>query len=96
MVPDFLTSKKKRENLISSPTLLCPFLKRTTLATKMKRNLFWDFPGGPVVKNLLSIAGDMGSIPGQGTKIRHSQINNFSFKVAIIKATSQEYPKDHL
>jgi len=39
----------------------------------MKRNLFWDFPGGPVVKNLLSIAGDMGSIPGQGTKIPHAE-----------------------
>ena len=29
----------------------------------------WDFPGGPVVKNSPSNAGDMGSIPGQGTKI---------------------------
>ena len=29
-----------------------------------------DFPGGPVVKNLPSDAGDMGWIPGQGTKIR--------------------------
>ena len=29
----------------------------------------WDFPGGPVVKNLPSSAGDMGSISGQGTKI---------------------------
>ena len=28
-----------------------------------------DFPGGPVVKNLPSNAGDAGSIPGQGTKI---------------------------
>ena len=28
-----------------------------------------DFPGGPVVKNLPSNAGDLGSIPGQGTKI---------------------------
>ena len=28
-----------------------------------------DFPGGPVVKNLPSNAGDMSSIPGQGTKI---------------------------
>ena len=27
-----------------------------------------DFPGGPVVKNLPSNIGDMGSIPGQGTK----------------------------
>ena len=29
----------------------------------------WDFPGGPVVKNLPSNAGDAGSIPGRGTKI---------------------------
>ena len=29
----------------------------------------WDFPGGSVVKNLPSNAGDMGLIPGQGTKI---------------------------
>ena len=27
------------------------------------------FPGGPVVKNLPSSAEDVGSIPGQGTKI---------------------------
>ena len=31
-----------------------------------------DFPGGPVVKNLPSSAGDVGSIPGQGTKIPHT------------------------
>ena len=30
------------------------------------------FPGGPVVKNLPSNAGDAGSIPGQGTKIPHA------------------------
>ena len=28
-----------------------------------------DFPGGPVVKNPPYNAEDMGSIPGQGTKI---------------------------
>ena len=28
-----------------------------------------DFPGGPVVKNLPSNAGDAGAIPGRGTKI---------------------------
>ena len=28
-----------------------------------------DFPGGPVVKNPPSNAGDAGSISGQGTKI---------------------------
>ena len=33
------------------------------------RIFFRDFPGGPVVKNLTSNAADVGSIPGQGTKI---------------------------
>ena len=31
-----------------------------------------DFPGGPVVKNLPCNTGNMGSIPGQGTKIPHA------------------------
>ena len=31
-----------------------------------------DFPGCPVVKNLPSNAGDMGLIPGWGTKIPHA------------------------
>ena len=30
------------------------------------------FPGGPVVKNLPACAGDVGLIPGQGTKIPHA------------------------
>ena len=30
------------------------------------------FPGGPVVSNLPSNAGDVGSIPGWGTKIPHA------------------------
>ena len=30
---------------------------------------FWDFPSGPVAKNLPSHAGNTSSIPGQGTKI---------------------------
>ena len=31
-----------------------------------------DFPGGPVVKNLIPFnTGDLGLIPGQGTKIPH-------------------------
>ena len=34
----------------------------------VKRSLR-GFPGGPVVKNTPSNAGDMGSAPGQGTKI---------------------------
>ena len=31
-----------------------------------------DFPGGPVVKNPPSNAGDVGSIPGQGATIPHA------------------------
>ena len=31
-----------------------------------------DFPGGPVVKNPPSKAGDTGSIPDRGTKIPHA------------------------
>ena len=31
-----------------------------------------DFPGGTVIRNSPSNAGDMGSIPGQGTKIPHA------------------------
>ena len=37
---------------------------------KLKSSL-QDFPGGPVVKNLSSNAGDAGSTPGRGTKIPH-------------------------
>ena len=33
-----------------------------------------DFPGGPVVKNLLANAGDTGSIPGLG-RLHMSQSN---------------------
>ena len=31
-----------------------------------------DLPGGPIVKNPPSNAGDTGLIPGQGTKIPHA------------------------
>ena len=31
-----------------------------------------DYPGGPVIKNPPSNAGDVGSIPGYGTKIQHA------------------------
>ena len=35
-------------------------------------NKLWNFPGGPVVKNPPSNAGDAGSIPGWGAKIPHA------------------------
>ena len=36
------------------------------------KNWWWDFPGGPLVKNLPSNAGEVGSIPGWGTKIPYA------------------------
>ena len=37
-----------------------------------KQQLGWHFPGGPVVTNPPSNAGDGGSIPGRGTKTPHA------------------------
>ena len=37
-----------------------------------KSNKCGDSPGGPLVKNPLSNAGGVGSIPGRGTKIPHA------------------------
>ena len=39
------------------------------LMGKSRNKKYRDFPSGPVVKTLSFDAGDMGSIPGQGTKI---------------------------
>ena len=35
------------------------------------KSAYWDFPHGPVVKNLPANTEDKSSIPGQGTKILH-------------------------
>ena len=37
------------------------------------KTLMWDFPGGPVVKNLPCNGGDTSSIPALGTKIPHAK-----------------------
>ena len=42
------------------------------LRTQARLRFPKDFPDGPVVKNLPCKAGDMGSIPGWGTKIPHA------------------------
>ena len=39
---------------------------------KKKKKGYRDFPGGPVVKNPPSSAGDAGSIPGRRNKIPHA------------------------
>ena len=53
-------------------SFLCYIVSRSLLVTYFKYSSVGDFPGGPVVKNPPSNAGDVGSIPGQGTKIPHA------------------------
>ena len=43
----------------------------TSIISKFLKTLLRDFPGGPMVKNPPSNAGDAGSSPGQGPKIPH-------------------------
>ena len=51
-----------------------------------------DFPGGPVVKNPPCSAGDVGSIPGQGTKhaICHRATKLASHNYQVWAATNNE------
>ena len=42
-------------------------MKKASLERRMR-----DFPGGPVVKNPSSSAGDVGLIPGWEIKIQHA------------------------
>ena len=44
----------------------------TPVRMDIKKFTSRNFPGGLVVKNLPSNAGDVSSIPGQGTKIPHA------------------------
>ena len=48
----------------------CVSCEKTSL-TRIIKNNTRDFPGGPVFGNLPCNAGDMGSVPGQETRIPH-------------------------
>ena len=39
----------------------------------LQESITGDFPGGPVVENLPSSAGDEDSVSGQGTKTKHTR-----------------------
>ena len=71
------------------PDGLCSFL-RVFSSRRTERN----FPGGPVVKNLPSNAGDMGSPPGLGTKIPHGlgQLSPPAPQLLSPQTTTQEKP----
>ena len=51
------------------------FLEELSQIMFLNVSVFWDFPGGPVVKNPPSNAGNLGSIPGPETKISHGQLS---------------------
>ena len=44
---------------------------KTTVTFPVKKNLFRDLPGGPMIKTSPSNAGHMGQIPGWEAKIPH-------------------------
>ena len=66
-------------------------LKHTgmTLCIWNKQNTFRDFPGGPVIKNPPCNTGDVGSIPGQGTRIPRAA-GQLSLQVPSLEATTRE------
>ena len=53
----------------------------------VKVSCFGNFPGGPVVKNPPCNAGDVGSVPGQGTEIPRG--GGLVAKLCLILATQQ-------
>ena len=44
---------------------------KATVTFPVKKNLFRDLPGGPMIKTSPSNAGDVGQIPGWEAKISH-------------------------
>ena len=58
--------------------------------TEIKNTIPVDFPGGPVVKNPPSNAGDAGSIPDRGTRIPHAT-GHLSLHTTITEPTHHNY-----
>ena len=79
-------------NLLNKPLVSNTLLLTTgtVLYSRSSENSFLlkylDFPGGPVVKNPLSNAGDEGSIPDQGIKIPQLPLS-----CGATKPTPQKY-----
>ena len=70
------------------------------MRTTLKKVVFGDFPGGPVVKTLSLQSQGTGSIPGQRTKIPHAmwhgQKNFFYSGNLIIKNRFFSFKDTHL
>ena len=59
------------QHLLYFLPVVSSFPLRQLRESPRKAQFIWNFPGGPVVRNPPSNAGDVGSIPSQGTKISH-------------------------
>ena len=83
---------KSRTRLSNWTTTTTAFYKRIHYISVSEsllytRNQRRDFPAGPVVKNPPSNAGDVGSIPGEGTKIPHA-VEQLSWSAATAEPAS--------
>ena len=55
------------------------------LTIKVQKWASWDFPGGPIVKDLVSSTGGPDLIPGQGPKLPHaSQFSLVQFSRSVV------------
>ena len=68
IVPDQVSNPRLLQLQVAS----LPLSHQGSLQKLILKTLCWDVPGGPVVKNPPSNSGDVGSMPGLGTKILHA------------------------
>ena len=97
----------KREPVVCSHSPISAGAPINTCLGKKKTNTKRDFPGGPVVKNPPSNAGDVGSIPGRGTKIPHTtgqlslraattELASLNERARVPQTTEPMYPGAHV
>ena len=67
--------------------------KETTSDQISRPALRGTFPGGPVVRSSPSNVGDVGSIPGRGTKILHA-LGQLSSRATVETHSSQKQKKE--
>ena len=73
-------------NVWKNPLQYCKVISLQLIKKRKKKSWAWDVPGGLVIENLPSNAGDVGSVLGWETKIPHAleQLN--------LHATTREKP----
>ena len=76
------------------PSIFFLILESFEIKYLFQKNKQRDFPCSPRVKNLPCSAGDVGSIPGQGTKILHAaeQLSPHATIRSLHTATKEKIP----